>query len=806
MINGFPTHIYQTFVGSLRATGYSGNIILGIASDAPTSTVDYLASQNVTIKYIENAEKCTYNGTKLNTGKVIDMQTTKGWKCTKEHPDYKLTWARFVHYADWLIECTQCTDGVILTDVRDAYFQRDPFVTAVERNQQYPLMVFEEDPETDNRHWLSQIPIKSCHGAQVANDISKKRMLCSGSTMGSRGGILEYLSVMKDEFDYWKTREECRVDLKGDDQSIHNYLYYTGRFKNAVSVPYRRGPINVVGYRAAKISEEAKKFAKEVKGLDKVTGDLYVQNGKWQEWIPKEYGMIDPDTGLILNIDGTISAQIHQFDRFGELQSPWISKMKELGWPYNKASEKATSSEKQLLTGPSCNHHSSYHLRDLPTVAVPHGTFHFAPHSHELCVPGNEKIVNSWTTEQATLLDDDVIDIEKEKQRCASYNLGLRKYDNGTALQRRRLFMGALIATDSLEVLKAVGTEAHNIYHTVSYIESHVAPSWLVPRKWRYLDNGNKSASSVHQLYQFFGDQTRVSVDFYVTNRTDKPSDTVLHEYLQKEGIIDRWMMNGMTSSDIAIIQDADETFTRDFLRAMQICDIPAFRLGEQDCRASKVIASATVFESSSECRTKGRRWHHPDAILGECVKGFGNSTLHPLTQRNWQPKGFNVTHGKRDRGYGADSYAKYREMYPGNNVFPLWTAEDIRTHSPGSYISHINGIPTGYHFHNFFETAAEIRTKYATYTHGEKRVMQGNGEPVWNFHEDVDLAVRCAKKMNRPDVDSFMSIKKEERPIYYLNEASRNRRHEVWQSIISEEEDKYGRYVYGCNVTRCRS
>ena len=71
MINGFPTHIYQTFVGSLRATGYSGNIILGIASDAPTSTVDYLASQNVTIKYIENAEKCTYNGTKSNTEKVL---------------------------------------------------------------------------------------------------------------------------------------------------------------------------------------------------------------------------------------------------------------------------------------------------------------------------------------------------------------------------------------------------------------------------------------------------------------------------------------------------------------------------------------------------------------------------------------------------------------------------------------------------------------------------------------------------------------------------------------------------------------
>lgn len=71
MINGYPVHTYRTFVGSLRATGYAGHIILGIANDAPYHIVDYLTSQNVTIQYIENAEKCTYNGTKSNTEKVL---------------------------------------------------------------------------------------------------------------------------------------------------------------------------------------------------------------------------------------------------------------------------------------------------------------------------------------------------------------------------------------------------------------------------------------------------------------------------------------------------------------------------------------------------------------------------------------------------------------------------------------------------------------------------------------------------------------------------------------------------------------
>ena len=95
MINGYPLHIYETFVGSLRATGCVGSIILGIASDAPRGTIDYLNSQNVTIKYIENAEKCTYIGTKLNTGEAVDMHASGGWKCTKDYPG---KYAHHVHH------------------------------------------------------------------------------------------------------------------------------------------------------------------------------------------------------------------------------------------------------------------------------------------------------------------------------------------------------------------------------------------------------------------------------------------------------------------------------------------------------------------------------------------------------------------------------------------------------------------------------------------------------------------------------------------------------------------------------------
>ena len=303
LATGYPRNVYEGFVGSLRATGFAGHIILAIAKDAPSDVVSYLMEQNVTMKYVEKAEKCTYNGTIGEKGKPIDMQKSGEWKCPKDYPDYKITWARFLYYRDWLNDCPSCTDGVILTDVRDAFFQRDPFVNAMDRNQVHPLMVFEESPETDTEHWLTDRPVSACR----KHKLGKKPMLCSGSVMGSREGILDYIESMEEEFKYWMQRENCRIDIRGDDQSIHNYLYYTNRFKNAVSIAHRQGPIHVVGYQAARIFETAKKEAKDAGvGIRRI----FNHDNNWKEWLPRKYSLINTNTGLIVNEDGTPSAQV----------------------------------------------------------------------------------------------------------------------------------------------------------------------------------------------------------------------------------------------------------------------------------------------------------------------------------------------------------------------------------------------------------------------------------------------------------------------------------------------------------------
>ena len=294
-------------------------------------------------------------------------------------------------------------------------------------------------------------------------------------------------------------------------------------------------------------------------------------------------------------------------------------------------------------------------------------------------------------------MHDEEVDPEKEKERCANYNFA---YDGRT--ERRRLFLGTLIADDSMETLQAVGMEMYNIFHTVSFVESNVTHH-LTPREMRFYDP-NKPNQNLYQLYQYFGPKTKVSVDYY-SNHMSGGYD-LLRDFIQREGNSFRWALNGMRPDDVAIVGDTDETFTRDFLRALQICDIPEFKVGKQNCKSPKLRASTFVFESTPECLTKNRRWFHPDAILGECLDQIGNITMHPPTKRDWpwaqNVKNDTIYHGWRLPGYGrGDNYQNYtednkdfEEKY-GHKTYPLYYATDVRMEN-GRLVKKRDGSPTG--------------------------------------------------------------------------------------------------------------
>ncbi|KAL3763057.1 hypothetical protein ACHAWU_007763 [Discostella pseudostelligera] len=423
-------------------------------------------------------------------------------------------------------------------------------------------------------------------------------------------------------------------------------------------------------------------------------------------------------------------------------------------------------------------HPRVYEIESLKHITLAHGTFYFGLHSHQVQIdPTYEPLLNSM---QQELLDDDVIDVQKEKERCERYNYELVDEANP---KRRRLFLGSLLGDDSMEVLRAHGTEAYNIFHTVSFIESNSTLN-MSPKKWKYHDRENPS-ERLNTLYQLFGPKTKVSVEYYVTSLEElfgSQSDLSL-EYCQREGSAHRWALNGMRPDDIGILSDADETFTRDFLRAMQICDVPEFR-PNQDCMRPKVLASTIVMESSPNCVTKDRRWWHPDAILGECVEHVGNSSLHPPAKRE-----YNDRHGLRAQGHGSHgnftAYWSENSLEPDSGVYPTWKGVDFRRAGGGSQATEVDGSPTGYHFHNFFTGSEAIHVKYHTYGHAAKDAMD---KPLWELHDDIQLAVDCATGRSNEKLE--LNTSSSEWPIYYLNDVIRRRRHGAWQSIVAAEEE----------------
>ena len=176
----------------------------------------------------------------------------------------------------------------------------------------------------------------------------------------------------------------------------------------------------------------------------------------------------------------------------------------------------------------------------------------------------------------------------------------------------------------------------------------------------------------------------------------------------------------------------------------------------------------------------------------------IGNSTLHPPPMRRWLPdademdipKRIRSSHGPRLRGYGgARDYSLYELVYkPGQ--YPLWSAGDFRDVEGGEMITKENGATTGYHFHNFFTSASQIHTKYATYGHASKNAMD---IPIWELQEDLELGVKCAKDENRTlQVDTFYNAPGNILPIYYINQELRKKRHLAWQNIVREEENAF--------------
>jgi hypothetical protein len=393
----------------------------------------------------------------------------------------------------------------------------------------------------------------------------------------------------------------------------------------------------------------------------------------------------------------------------------------------------------------------------------------------------------------------DKIDNDYDEARCERYG-----YSYSAKQKPRRIFFGAMVADEHRDVLRVHATEAYNVYHVAALVESN-STHMNTPRKLRWY-RGSSAWKEVVQS-QMFGSETRVAVDYWLE---DLPKLIGMdRECTQRGAIVNTWIKEGMTSEDVGVMADVDEIVSRDFLRAVQVCDIPQFRPG-QDCIRPKLVATGVSFESSPEC-IKHSHWYHPDIISGQCIDGVGDPTGRVVPQRKVEQ-----IYGERTAEFGGAELSSMREEIQKSGLYPLFNGADIRLVPGGELkpaqrkgksteeyqkgVEEIWGV--AFHLHNFFDDVSTLRNKYFSYGHGQAHSNDTLTAPLSQLGADIDVVVRCARNLPnslRPAIplkhifEGGFSGTRGNKPIFFLNETYRRERHATLVKIVAQDEKVFG-------------
>jgi hypothetical protein len=203
---GYKPHMIAPFVESVRVHGrFSGKVVLFVDPGA-RKMADYLRSHDI---------------------EAIPFDSSKS-------PIATILVARFFAYFEYLrkqFDCGAVFDQILLTDVRDVIFQRPLFEKPCEELE---FHLEGTTITTDESDFTSRWVEIAC-GKEAVQALSSKPAYCAGTICGRALGIFDYLAQM--QLLALGLSEGARSTWWGVDQGLHNYIFYMGLTRAAVSKP-----------------------------------------------------------------------------------------------------------------------------------------------------------------------------------------------------------------------------------------------------------------------------------------------------------------------------------------------------------------------------------------------------------------------------------------------------------------------------------------------------------------------------------------------------------------------------------------
>ena len=241
---GYNYRQLSPFVRSLKETGYDGDIVL-YAAGTDSETTRRLRSEGVIVRrFLYPFKNCN----KLRNPLHRCWPYVRPLAAAVKTPDamhylcilfQNLSIMRYFLYRRFLRASKGVYRNVFLTDLRDVYFQGNPF----HRMEGRQLKVFVEETwltqgaDVNSSRWLRDL-----YGEEMVTLLADKLLICSGTTLGDYDSICEYLDT------FLLSLPEARSVMRmGLDQGIHNYLIYTGKLKDVTLYPNRTSEVLTMG-------------------------------------------------------------------------------------------------------------------------------------------------------------------------------------------------------------------------------------------------------------------------------------------------------------------------------------------------------------------------------------------------------------------------------------------------------------------------------------------------------------------------------------------------------------------------------
>lgn len=131
---------------------------------------------------------------------------------------------RFELYSNIIKEYYSDVEKIFITDVRDVIFQDDPFSYGFVEGQE---LEFYSEPELIGNCRCNSWWYRTMFGEEVLNQMKDNIIICCGTIMGTREGLLQYLELFKKEFQIM--RDSGRIFTGGEDTVVHNLLIYNDK-------------------------------------------------------------------------------------------------------------------------------------------------------------------------------------------------------------------------------------------------------------------------------------------------------------------------------------------------------------------------------------------------------------------------------------------------------------------------------------------------------------------------------------------------------------------------------------------------